>query len=25
MDVSPTLQSLFGVPRQPGQRGRVLA
>jgi predicted AlkP superfamily phosphohydrolase/phosphomutase len=25
MDVAPTLQSLFGLPRQPGQRGRVLA
>ncbi len=24
MDVAPTLQSLFGLPRQPGQRGRVL-
>ena len=25
MDVAPTLQSLLGLPRQPGQRGRVLA
>jgi predicted AlkP superfamily phosphohydrolase/phosphomutase len=24
MDVAPTLQALFGLPRQPGQRGRVL-
>jgi predicted AlkP superfamily phosphohydrolase/phosphomutase len=24
MDVAPTLQSLFGIPPQPGQRGRVL-
>jgi predicted AlkP superfamily phosphohydrolase/phosphomutase len=24
-DVAPTLQSLFGLPGQPGQRGRVLA